>query len=211
LKREERIRKDEEFALELMKQEQEEMERRDSLFADQLASIIPTFLNLQNFRRGENEEEEDRDYGGFLNIYRDSDSEDEDDNEDMEVIISPSDQLNLPPGMVVSSIPALFSLLSRGNIIPISIHQPTDLYEQLSNLPNVPTPAKNKDQLPTRELQENITGEVCSICLSDYEKGNILKTLPCKHNFHAECIDKWLGSNNKCPMCKRYVDEDTNK
>jgi len=217
---EERIRKDEEFAMALMKQEQEELERRDALIANQLAAVLPTFMNIRNLRNGndENEEEEGTETGGIGNIYRDfsSDNEDEDDDDDMELIIPPGNRMNLPPGIVVSSIPSLFSLLARGfspdNIIPITF-QHGDLYEQLSNLPNVPTPAKNRDQLPIREIQspEDLKGEVCTICLCDYEKGNKIKTLPCTHNFHAECIDKWLGSNNKCPNCKRYVDEDSPK
>jgi len=214
---EERIKKDEEFALSLLKQEQDELERRDELFANQLASMLPTIVNIRNLRNGENEEEEeDREYG---EIYREASSDNEDDDEDeMEIIIPPGNRVNLPHGFVVSSLPTLFSLLSRGlspdNIIQISSFEHPDLYEQLSNLPNVPTPAKNKDQLPVKEVKSNEEiekGTVCSICLCDYEKGNWIKTLPCTHYFHVECIDKWLGSNNKCPICKRYVDEDEKK
>jgi hypothetical protein len=31
----------------------------------------------------------------------------------------------------------------------------------------------------------------CAICLSDYEKGQGIRFLPCKHHFHAECVDKY--------------------
>ncbi|KAL2542225.1 E3 ubiquitin-protein ligase ATL41 [Abeliophyllum distichum] len=43
----------------------------------------------------------------------------------------------------------------------------------------------------------------CSVCLSMLEDGEMARTLPnCKHTFHAECIDKWFGSNSTCPICR---------
>jgi integrator complex subunit 11 len=42
----------------------------------------------------------------------------------------------------------------------------------------------------------------CCICLSMYEDGCELHTLPCNHHFHAPCIVKWLKMNATCPLCK---------
>ncbi|KAM0964413.1 hypothetical protein ACFX2C_020461 [Malus domestica] len=42
----------------------------------------------------------------------------------------------------------------------------------------------------------------CCICLSPYEDGTELHTLPCNHHFHAMCIVKWLKMNATCPLCK---------
>lgn len=49
----------------------------------------------------------------------------------------------------------------------------------------------------------------CRVCLLDYEDEELVKTLPCMHRFHGECIDRWLGSNRTCPVCKTYVDART--
>mmetsp|Transcript_30012 Transcript_30012/g.33514 ORF Transcript_30012/g.33514 Transcript_30012/m.33514 type:complete len:329 (+) Transcript_30012:53-1039(+) len=46
----------------------------------------------------------------------------------------------------------------------------------------------------------------CAICLSEYDDGDGLRTLPCKHHFHAECVDEWLHRNKSCPYCKRIID-----
>ncbi|XP_015158916.1 E3 ubiquitin-protein ligase RNF13-like [Solanum tuberosum] len=42
----------------------------------------------------------------------------------------------------------------------------------------------------------------CSICLSNFEIGEEAKEMHCKHHFHSICIDKWLGINRSCPICR---------
>jgi len=50
----------------------------------------------------------------------------------------------------------------------------------------------------------------CGICLSEYQYGEELRTLPCKHHFHTECVDKWLVLHKSCPFCKRVIDRPVN-
>ena len=48
----------------------------------------------------------------------------------------------------------------------------------------------------------------CSVCLEGYPECSRVTTLPCKHSFHAECIEPWLrqqGMSATCPLCKRIV------
>eukprot|EP01089_Gocevia_fonbrunei_P012262 TRINITY_DN2846_c0_g2_i1.p1 TRINITY_DN2846_c0_g2~~TRINITY_DN2846_c0_g2_i1.p1 ORF type:complete len:332 (+),score=42.95 TRINITY_DN2846_c0_g2_i1:127-996(+) len=47
----------------------------------------------------------------------------------------------------------------------------------------------------------------CAICLSDYETGEQIRFLPCKHHFHQACADRWLETNKSCPFCKRCIDD----
>lgn len=48
--------------------------------------------------------------------------------------------------------------------------------------------------------------EACAICLEDYDNGDMLRLLPCKHEFHVECIDPWLTKwGTFCPVCKLEV------
>ncbi|GAV71815.1 PA domain-containing protein/zf-RING_2 domain-containing protein [Cephalotus follicularis] len=46
-------------------------------------------------------------------------------------------------------------------------------------------------------------GETCAICLEDYKDGEIIKVLPCQHEFHSSCVDSWLTKwGTFCPVCK---------
>ncbi|CAH0559407.1 unnamed protein product [Brassicogethes aeneus] len=42
----------------------------------------------------------------------------------------------------------------------------------------------------------------CVVCMCDFEARQMLRVLPCAHEFHAKCIDKWLRSNRTCPICR---------
>lgn len=65
------------------------------------------------------------------------------------------------------------------------------------------------DNLSTRSYEQtgvdSELGKVCSVCISDYVAGNKLRQLPCLHEFHIHCIDRWLSENCTCPVCRRPV------
>ena len=44
------------------------------------------------------------------------------------------------------------------------------------------------------------------MCLSEFESGEMLRSLPCIHAFHENCIDKWLTDNRHCPVCMKDID-----
>ncbi|XP_076617786.1 E3 ubiquitin-protein ligase RNF6 [Chaetodon auriga] len=65
------------------------------------------------------------------------------------------------------------------------------------------------DNLSTRTYgQASLEGEMgraCSVCINDYAQGNKLRRLPCSHEFHIHCIDRWLSENNTCPICRQPI------
>ena len=47
--------------------------------------------------------------------------------------------------------------------------------------------------------------EQCSICLMEFKNTETIRTLPCIHNFHKDCIDQWLKRQKYCPLCKGEI------
>ncbi|KAK6785425.1 hypothetical protein RDI58_018880 [Solanum bulbocastanum] len=43
---------------------------------------------------------------------------------------------------------------------------------------------------------------VCVICQTDYKDGEKIGILNCGHEYHEECVKKWLGVKNSCAICK---------
>ncbi|OWZ23418.1 hypothetical protein PHMEG_0001721 [Phytophthora megakarya] len=70
-------------------------------------------------------------------------------------------------------------------------------------------PQSPKEQLtPKTDDGTSENEDVCPICLIEFEDGEDVRNLPCKHIFHVACIDEWLKRNTSCPMCKSNVDLD---
>ncbi|KAG7560447.1 Zinc finger RING-type [Arabidopsis thaliana x Arabidopsis arenosa] len=46
--------------------------------------------------------------------------------------------------------------------------------------------------------------ECCSVCLMRMEEEDVIKSLPCSHEFHSLCVDTWFNVSRKicCPLCR---------
>nr|XP_048273608.1 E3 ubiquitin-protein ligase RLIM-like [Myodes glareolus] len=61
------------------------------------------------------------------------------------------------------------------------------------------------DNLTVRSFEESDALKTCSVCFREYTTGNKLRKLPCSHEYHIYCIDRWLLENSTCPICRRAV------
>lgn len=61
------------------------------------------------------------------------------------------------------------------------------------------------DNLSMRSFGESDALKTCSVCITEYAEGNKLRKLPCSHEYHVHCIDRWLSENSTCPICRRAV------
>ncbi|KAJ3587464.1 hypothetical protein NHX12_011061 [Muraenolepis orangiensis] len=61
------------------------------------------------------------------------------------------------------------------------------------------------DNLSMRNFGESDALKTCSVCITEYAEGNKLRKLPCSHEYHVHCIDRWLSENSTCPICRRAV------
>ena len=37
--------------------------------------------------------------------------------------------------------------------------------------------------------------------MEQFENGNMVRVLPCKHTYDAGCIEEWLLKEKRCPLC----------
>ncbi|XP_075595102.1 E3 ubiquitin-protein ligase RNF38-like [Balearica regulorum gibbericeps] len=90
-------------------------------------------------------------------------------------------------------------------------------YEALLNLAERLGEAKPRgltkadiEQLPSYRFNpSNHQSEqtLCVVCMCDFEARQLLRVLPCNHEFHAKCVDKWLKANRTCPICRADASE----
>lgn len=41
-------------------------------------------------------------------------------------------------------------------------------------------------------IDAGVLASRCVVCMCDFESRQLLRVLPCSHEFHAKCVDKWL-------------------
>eukprot|EP01124_Arcella_intermedia_P001107 TRINITY_DN10599_c0_g1_i1.p1 TRINITY_DN10599_c0_g1~~TRINITY_DN10599_c0_g1_i1.p1 ORF type:complete len:456 (-),score=153.88 TRINITY_DN10599_c0_g1_i1:44-1294(-) len=125
-------------------------------------------------------------------------------------------------GLNGATLTVLLSL-KRGVVKQAQVNENTNVdvdsmsYEQIVDLGNrigphktVPeeTLAEKINKLPKYKWQKKPETEetpLCLICQCDFEEAEEIKTLPCTHEFHVQCVDPWLRDNGICPLCKNKV------
>ncbi|KAG6635932.1 hypothetical protein I3843_11G077600 [Carya illinoinensis] len=81
----------------------------------------------------------------------------------------------------------------------------------VSSIGSVPAPSEVVESLPVKlysklKKHQNEEAAQCYICLVEYEEGDNLRILPCHHEYHRTCIDKWLKEIHRvCPLCRGDV------
>ncbi|KAL0003153.1 hypothetical protein SO802_016934 [Lithocarpus litseifolius] len=75
--------------------------------------------------------------------------------------------------------------------------------DQLMQLASSSASAEKQDNAhavgSTKASDDELT---CSVCLEQVNVGELIRSLPCLHQFHANCIDPWLRQQGTCPVCK---------
>eukprot|EP01017_Pseudomicrothorax_dubius_P028487 TRINITY_DN3386_c0_g1_i14.p1 TRINITY_DN3386_c0_g1~~TRINITY_DN3386_c0_g1_i14.p1 ORF type:complete len:171 (-),score=17.63 TRINITY_DN3386_c0_g1_i14:118-630(-) len=64
-----------------------------------------------------------------------------------------------------------------------------------------PLPASVARQLSLAVKAKETKGE-CSVCCERIPAGALSGELPCKHIFHAECLEPWFAKSHSCPNCR---------
>ncbi|KAM0969253.1 hypothetical protein COP2_017921 [Malus domestica] len=106
---------------------------------------------------------------------------------------------------IVMLAEALFEVLDEIHRQPVSLSL---------SMVSAPAPASVVDGFPLRshtKVDKSKSGddvEQCYICLAEYEEGDNIRVLPCHHEYHMSCVDKWLKEiHGVCPLCRGDVRE----
>ncbi len=81
------------------------------------------------------------------------------------------------------------------------------------------SPESTKEAPPAKEGQTTLAVEnttkvaekddenkrICAICMDSYKPEDEVMILPCLHQFHNGCIQKWFNESKECPICKNEV------
>ncbi|TNV77739.1 hypothetical protein FGO68_gene7262 [Halteria grandinella] len=54
----------------------------------------------------------------------------------------------------------------------------------------------------TKEESKEDNARLCAVCHCEYAQGDVLKQLPCNHQFHKGCLMPWFDTRNTCPLCR---------
>ncbi|KAJ4415827.1 hypothetical protein N0V85_002533 [Neurospora sp. IMI 360204] len=88
------------------------------------------------------------------------------------------------------------------------VPEPADLLRVDSALQTARVPAHEKGTTRASQWKKYMGRQrECAICLEEYVDGvSRVMSLPCGHEFHAECITPWLTTRRRtCPICKGDV------
>ncbi|XP_022135152.1 E3 ubiquitin ligase BIG BROTHER-related-like isoform X2 [Momordica charantia] len=96
---------------------------------------------------------------------------------------------------------ALFEVLDEIHGQPVSL---------ALSMVSLPAPESVVDSFPLKNHEKTTNGgddiEQCYICLAEYEDGDKIRVLPCRHEYHMSCVDKWLKEiHGVCPLCRGDV------
>ncbi|CAK9232335.1 unnamed protein product [Sphagnum troendelagicum] len=90
--------------------------------------------------------------------------------------------------------------------------------EDAASVPRGAPPASKEAvaKLPIREVTQDdllsSRGEdqvtECAVCREAMAVGDKMQVMPCKHDFHVDCLKPWLDEHNSCPVCRYQMRTD---
>ncbi|GBN61593.1 hypothetical protein AVEN_128952-1 [Araneus ventricosus] len=108
----------------------------------------------------------------------------------------------------------IFPSFSRNNIVTENYrkrkHSPDASDERVSSVragtdPDTQSASVQEPRASPEDQPASVntpTEFTCPICLGTVLRLGQTKSLPCSHEFHQSCVDRWLNNKRSCPMCR---------
>jgi E3 ubiquitin-protein ligase BIG BROTHER-like protein len=91
------------------------------------------------------------------------------------------------------------------NVDNMSYEELLDLEERMGKVSKGLSEEKIQKLKKEKYVKGKFSEDKCIICQYEYKIDEQLIILPCKHNFHLECIIEWLKKEKTCPFCKSEI------
>jgi len=94
--------------------------------------------------------------------------------------------------------------------IPQNIEEPDYLFEneEFSVISEVVEREELMNKNELKKLKKKKIGNSCSqctVCHEQYQRGEVIRILPCEHFFHYKCLKPWFKKSNACPLCRLNI------
>ena len=82
----------------------------------------------------------------------------------------------------------------------MTYEQLMDLGEKTGNVSKGCTQAQINSIKALTWVPGKSKSDECLICMEKFKRGDKFKKTRCGHEYHAECLDKWLANEKRCPV-----------
>ncbi|KAH7575710.1 hypothetical protein ACOSP7_004393 [Xanthoceras sorbifolium] len=115
------------------------------------------------------------------------------------------------PTRPITTTPQLEVIPPRDNVSEAAIFE-NSMIELDRPAGPPPAPLSMIEALPIVKISEtHLRNDAlqCPVCKEEYEVGEEVRELPCKHLYHPDCIFPWLSIHNTCPVCRFELRDDS--
>ncbi|XP_046741424.1 E3 ubiquitin-protein ligase RNF181-like [Diprion similis] len=82
------------------------------------------------------------------------------------------------------------------------------MWEELGQGQRLAPPASKEAISNLKDVKLDENAHQCPVCLKAFDAASSIKSMPCRHSFHNECITPWLEKTNSCPLCRYELPTD---